>query len=163
MNAEKVHSFSCVPVHRLRLPDALLLGEVEKMLADGRAVMLKATGNSMLPFIAGGRDCVLLRRPSAELEPQVGRIALARLPDSRYVLHRIVCIDGAEAVLMGDGNLRETERCPLSAVVGIVVKIVRNGHSVDCTARLERCKAGGWRRLLPVRRYLLYLYKRIWG
>ena len=39
---------------RMFLPNALLLGEVEKTLADGRSVALNATGNSMLPFIIGG-------------------------------------------------------------------------------------------------------------
>ena len=103
---------------RILLPNALLLGEVEKILADGRSVMLRATGNSMLPFIVGGRDSVLVRRPSEMRPLQVGQIALAHLPDSRYVLHRIVHIDGTEIVLMGDGNLRETESCRLSGIVG---------------------------------------------
>ena len=40
---------------RMFLPNALLLGEVEKTLADGRTVALNATGNSMLPFIIGGQ------------------------------------------------------------------------------------------------------------
>ncbi|MCS3105152.1 hypothetical protein [Phocaeicola vulgatus] len=57
-------------------PNASLLGEVENMLADGRSVMLKATGNSMLPFIVGGRDSVLVRRPSGIQALQVWQIAL---------------------------------------------------------------------------------------
>ena len=155
-------TFNHAHADRLLLPNASLLGEVENMLADGRSVMLKATGNSMLPFIVGGRDSVLVRRPSEMRPLQVGQIALAHLPDSRYVLHRIVHIDGTEIVLMGDGNLRETESCRLSGIVGVVTKIVRNGRYVDSDARLERRKAEVWGRLLPVRRYLLYLYRWIW-
>ena len=105
---------------------------------------------------------MLVRRPSEMRPLQVGQIALAHLPDSRYVLHRIVHIDGTEIVLMGDGNLRETESCRLSGIVGVVTKIVRNGRYVDSDARLERRKAEVWGRLLPVRRYLLYLYRWIW-
>ena len=75
---------------KLLLPNNLLLRELEEMLADERTVMLKATGNSMLPFIVGGRDSVLVRRPSGIKSLQTGRIVLAHLPDSRYVLHRIV-------------------------------------------------------------------------
>lgn len=147
---------------KLLLPNTLLLREIEEMLADGRAVMLKATGNSMLPFIVGGRDSVLIRRPSGIKSLQNGRIVLAHLPDNRYVLHRIVRICGTEVILMGDGNFRETESCRLSDVMGIVTKIIRNGRYVDCHARAERYKAEIWGRLLPIRRYLLYIYKRIW-
>ncbi|MCS2261953.1 MULTISPECIES: S24/S26 family peptidase [Bacteroides] len=162
MKTETDHMPHPTSTDRILLPNALLLGEVEKILADGRSVMLRATGNSMLPFIVGGRDSVLVRRPSEMRPLQVGQIALAHLPDSRYVLHRIVHIDGTEIVLMGDGNLRETESCRLSGIVGVVTKIVRNGRYVDSDARLERRKAEVWGRLLPVRRYLLYLYRWIW-
>lgn len=144
------------------LPNALLLEEVEKMLADEQSVILKATGNSMLPFIVGGRDSVLIRRTS-EVEPlQIGRIVLAHLPDSRYVLHRIVRICGTRVILMGDGNVRETENCRISDIAGVVTKIIRNNRDVDCDAKLERHKVKIWGRLLPIRRYLLYIYRRIW-
>lgn len=153
-------TFNHAHADRLLLPNASLLGEVENMLADGRSVMLKATGNSMLPFIVGGRDSVLVRRPSGI--PAVGQIALAHLPDSRYVLHRIVRIHGAEIVLMGDGNLKETESCRFPDITGVVTRIIRNGRYVDCDAGSERRKAKIWARLLPIRRYLLYIYRRVW-
>lgn len=107
---------------KLLLPNNLLLRELEEMLADERTVMLKTKGDSMLPFIVGGRDSVLIRRPSGIKSLQTGRIVLAHLPDSRYVLHRIVRIRGTEVILMGDGNCRETESCPLSDIKGIVTK-----------------------------------------
>ena len=147
---------------KLLLPNNLLLRELEGMLADERTVMLKTKGDSMLPFIVGGRDSVLIRRPSGIKSLQTGRIVLAHLPDSRYVLHRIVRIRGTEVILMGDGNCRETESCPLSDIKGIVTKIIRNGRYVDCNTRAERYKAEIWSALLPIRRYLLYIYRRIW-
>ncbi|MDE5761584.1 MAG: hypothetical protein K2I11_11775, partial [Bacteroides sp.] len=118
--------------------------------------------NSMLPFIVGGRDSVLIQQTSGINPLQVRQIVLAHLPDSRYVLHRIVRICETEVILMGDGNFRETESCRLSDIMGVVTKISRNGCYVDCNARAERYKAEIWGRLLPIRRYLLYIYKRIW-
>ncbi|WP_300155374.1 S24/S26 family peptidase [Bacteroides sp.] len=144
------------------LPNTVLFKEVEKMLSNGQSVMLKATGNSMLPFIVGGRDSVLIQQTSGINPLQVRQIVLAHLPDSRYVLHRIVRICETEVILMGDGNFRETESCRLSDIMGVVTKISRNGCYVDCNARAERYKAEIWGRLLPIRRYLLYIYKRIW-
>lgn len=147
---------------KLLLPNNLLLRELEEMLADERTVMLKTKGDSMLPFIVGSRDSVLIRRPSEIKSLHTGQIVLAHLPNSRYVLHRIVHICGTEVILMGDGNFRETESCRLSDIMGIVTKIIRNGRYVDCNAWAERYKAKIWGRLLPIRRYLLYIYKRIW-
>lgn len=60
---------------KLLLPNNLLLRELEEMLADERTVMLKATGNSMLPFIVGGRDSVLIRRPSGIKSLQTGGLS----------------------------------------------------------------------------------------
>lgn len=147
---------------KILLSNALLLDEVKKLLMDGQTVMLKATGDSMLPFLVGGRDSVLLRKPSVTAPLQVGQIALACLPDHRYVLHRIVRIHEAEIVLMGDGNFRQTETCRIPDVAGVVTQIVRNGRRIDNDARSERCKAKAWNILRPIRRYLLYIYKRIW-
>lgn len=155
-------TFNHAHADRLLLPNLHLLGEMENMLADGQSVMQKATGNSMLPFIVGGRDSVLVWCPSRIQALQVGQIALAHLPDSRYVLHRIVRIHGAEIVLMGDGNLKETESCRFPDITGVVTRIIRNGRYVDCDSGSERRKAEIWGRLLPIRRYLLYIYRRVW-
>lgn len=148
--------------HSMTLSNDLLLGEVEKILADNRSVMLKAMGSSMLPFIIGGRDTVLIKRLPETQVLQVGQIVLAHLPDNRYVLHRIISISENEIVLMGDGNLRATERCQYPGIVGIVTQIIRNGRPIDCNTRHERRKAAVWSTLLPIRRYLLYIYKLIW-
>lgn len=150
------------PIDKISLPNALMLEEVEKMLADGQTVMLGATGNSMLPFIVGGRDSVLVRRIPRTQSPHVGQIVLAHLPNGHYVLHRIIRIHGMELTLMGDGNLQETENCHFSHVLGVVTEIIRKGRHVDSSAKAECGKAKVWRWLLPVRRYLLYIYKRLW-
>ncbi len=150
------------PADKLTLPDALLLQEVEKVLAEKQAVMLKATGNSMLPFLVGGRDSVLIQALPESGSLRVGQIALAHLASDRYVLHRIIRISPTGIILMGDGNLRETENCRLSDIAGVVTKIIRNGRHVDCEARLECYKVKVWGKLLPLRRYLLYIYKRLW-
>ena len=115
---------------RMFLPNALLLGEVEKTLADGRSVELNATGNSMLPFIIGGYDTVFIRPQFQAGQLRVGHIVLAHLPDSRYVLHRIVSISDTEVVLMGDGNIHVTECCQPTDIIGVVTEIIHKGLSL---------------------------------
>lgn len=147
---------------KVTMPNAVLLGEVKQFLREGRRVILQVKGNSMLPFIRGGRDSVELM---AESSYGIGDIVLAEIDKGHYVLHRIVAIGGHEAadkvVLMGDGNLRGTEECMRSELVGMVRLILKNGREIDPNTRKERRKAEIWRRLLPVRRWLLAIYKRI--
>lgn len=142
------------------LPDELLLNndlffiEVTRMLSQGRSVTLRAKGKSMYPFISGGRDTVELRKTDTL---SVGDIVLAEVPERGYVLHRIYKMEGEQLVLMGDGNLRATERCRKEDVLGKVVRILRDGQYVESSSFAERLKARCWRRLLPLRRYLLFV------
>ena len=77
------------PTAKHLLPNVLLLGEVGRLLAEGRDVVLVPKGQSMLPFIRGGTDKVLLRKPSVS-ELSVGDIVLARKDGGQYVMHRII-------------------------------------------------------------------------
>jgi len=134
------------------LPNDILLGEVSAALQEGRDVVITPTGNSMRPFIRGGVDRVALRKRETLA---VGDIVLAFL-DGRYVLHRIVALDGDAVTLMGDGNLRGKERGHAGDIVGTVTEIIRPDGR-----RRAPGKGRLWRALLPVRRYLLAIYKRL--
>ena len=65
----------------------------------------------------------------------------------------------AERVLMGDGNIHVTECCQPTDIIGVVTEIIHKGRSVDCNSRCEQRKAKIWGKLLPIRRYLLYILK----
>lgn len=134
------------------LPNEVLLPEVAALLAAGSDVTLLTKGNSMLPFIRGGRDRVVLRRQDGMA---AGDIVLARI-GGRYVLHRVLGVSGTHLTLMGDGNIRGTESCMASDVIGTVVEIIRPDG--------RRCSPGKgrvWRALKPVRRYILAIYRRL--
>ena len=121
------------------------------MLEEGRTVRFTPLGNSMLPFIRGGRDNVVLcKKDSVE----VGDIVLVRL-QGRYVLHRVIGLDGEKVTLMGDGNISGTEECTLKDVMGTVTEIGRGNKTV------KPGKGRLWRALKPVRRYILAIYRRI--
>ena len=140
-------------------PNELLIREIRRTLAEGKQVELKAKGNSMLPFIRDGRDSVLLERPT---KIRVGDILLGEYAPDSFVLHRFVRKENGRLVLMGDGNLRGEEKCFPGNIVARVVRITRpNGRSVDCDAWAFRFRSGCWRMLLPVRRYLLAIIRRI--
>lgn len=145
---------------RIVLPNAQMLPEVARLVAMGESVMLKAKGCSMLPFIRGERDSVVLEKADGF---GVMDIVLAEVAKGVFVLHRVISIEGDRVVLMGDGNIRGCETCRRSDVMAMAVSIVgENGKSSDCRCRSHLVKARIWRFLLPLRRYLLAVYRRIY-
>ena len=135
------------------LPNETLLSSAGELLAEGRDVTLMVKGNSMLPFLHSEKDSVVLRKIDSVA---VGDMILARIAPGHYVLHRVWAVGNDGITLMGDGNLYGTEHCSHENVLGTVVRIIYgNGKtSVPGKGRL-------WRKLLPVRRYLLAIYRRL--
>lgn len=136
---------------RIVLPNDVLLNEVAQLLGESREVVITPKGRSMLPFIRGEVDQIKLRQTDSL---NVGDIVLAYF-ESRYVLHRIVAINGDEITLMGDGNLEGTERGDRSNVVGKVVEVITPDHGQHKPGR-----AWLWRHTLFLRKYLLKVYRK---
>ena len=138
-------------MEKVILPNDVLLGEVARLLDEGREVVITPKGRSMLPFIRGDVDRIKLRQPD---KLSVGDIVLAYF-GNRYVLHRIVAINGDEFTLMGDGNLKDTEQGVRTNVVGKVVEIITpdNNHR-------KPGKAWLWRHTLFLRKYQLKVYRK---
>ncbi len=142
------------------MTDAVIIREAVKLVDDGVSVTFPVKGRSMIPFIVGGRDSVILQKPGS-LEP--GLVVLAEISPDHFVLHRIIDIspDGMKITLMGDGNVRGTETCTPSTVLARATHVVDpEGRIIplESEARLRRARI--WRRLLPLRRYLLAIMRR---
>ena len=139
-------------------PNDALLGEVKSILAEGRDVVMATKGGSMLPFIKGGLESVVLTRPG-EIQP--GDVVLARIDGRRYVLHRVMEVSADRVELMGDGNIAGREVCRPQDVLARADEVVgADGRHRRLDTPRQRRLARLWRRLLPVRRWLLAIYKR---
>ena len=143
---------------KMILSNDLLFCEVDSMLSEGHTVTLPVKGRSMWPFIAEGRDKVVLQKTEVT---QIGDVVLARLAGGAYVLHRVYNMANGGIILMGDGNICRMERCRQEDISGKVVKIIRNGMYVDCSSRGERYKVWIWMFLRPVRRYVLAMCRMV--
>lgn len=147
---------------RKRANTELLLHEATRLVSEGKRVVIRVKGNSMLPFLRNEKDSVELDKAT---DLKCGDIVLAFVENRRFVLHRIIKTDGNKVVLMGDGNLKGCELCTIPDIKAKAVKIikeVKNGtKQIDCTAPAHLKRACLWRKLLPIRRYLLAIYKRI--
>lgn len=146
-------------MRKIDIANEILIPEVIRLLDQGKSVTLQARGNSMLPFIRGDRDSVVLIRQNQPA--RVGDIILADLGERRYVIHRIYAINGDQVTLMGDGNIRGTEQCAMDSIMGRVSQVVRKGKNIRCDSTTERLGAKLWKWLLPCRRHLLAIYRRI--
>ena len=136
-----------------------VIAEAIRLVDKGVTVTLPVNGQSMLPFIIGGKESVILRRPGVI---DVGDVVLAWVDGNRYVVHRIINIDGDRVTLMGDGNVRGTEHCLLKDVKARVTHVVSaDNKKRDLYSRWRVLAAKLWYWLLPVRRYLLAIYRRI--
>ena len=135
-----------------------IVGEAIRRTANEESVTLPVNGHSMLPFVVGWRDCVILQKAA---QPKVGDVVVAWVEGRRYVLHRIIRIDGERVTLMGDGNLRGTETCTLSDVKALATHVVDvKGKTHDLYNRWRRLAAKVWWYIRPMRRYLLAIYRR---
>lgn len=143
-------------VRRMEVPNAVLLGQVKKAIREGHTVTINVKGYSMRPFLEHCRDKVRLA-PFTDLK--VGDAVLAEFAPDTYVLHRIIEIDGDVVVMMGDGNVRSKDVCGTEDIIGVVTHYIRRGKTIPASdPRLQRC-VRWWCKLLPVRRYLLYIYR----
>lgn len=143
----------------ITIPNNTLLPLVVSYLEQEKQVKLLLKGYSMRPFLENERDYALLEAPH---EPVLYEPVLALLPDNRWVLHRIVGIEGSAITLLGDGNLTP-EHCQVSDIKASVVGFYRKGkNTLDLISGRKWCIYSFiWIHLFPLRRYLLAIYRRI--
>jgi hypothetical protein len=128
------------------------------LVNEGLCVTFPVKGYSMLPFIVGSKESVDLVKPE---NIRVGHVVLAWVEGCRYVVHRIVAIHGNQVVLMGDGNIAGVEHCLLSDVAALATHVVTpkgKHHPLYSPWRIKASRL--WWRLLPIRRWILAIYRR---
>ena len=106
---------------------------------------------------AAGREEGPLRPGPADGAPApadlaLGDLALARLPDGRYLLHRVVGKDDAFYYTRGD-NCCSQEAIPRQQVVGVAVEIARRGRRISMAGKIYRLYTWLWMAGYPLRRF----------
>jgi hypothetical protein len=139
--------------------DKMIIDEAIRLVSEGISVTLPVNGSSMLPFIIGGSESVILQKPA---QLQMGDVVLAWVTANRYVVHRIIAIEGNKVTLMGDGNLVGTEHCTIADIKAKATHVVSaNGKTHALYTPLRQWAARTWYYLRPLRRYLLAIYRRL--
>lgn len=141
------------------MTDEIIIHEAIRLVDEGVSVTFPVKGYSMLPFIIGGRESVILQKP---LTVRLGDVVLAWVDDCRYVVHRVIGIEGERVILMGDGNIVGVEHCLLSDVKALATHVVdAKGRKHDLYAPWRQKASRLWWHMRPVRRYILAIYRRL--
>lgn len=128
-------------------------------LRNGQTVRLHVDGQSMYPFIHGGKDEI-------EVVPYDGKTPLEPwcCPfyqwGGNYMIHRYIGMDGDKCRMLGDGNICRIEEVSRNEIVGILRTIYHPDGSIqDCRDKKWLKKAAWWYRLRKVRRFLIPLFR----
>lgn len=136
------------------------LPQVIDLINEGHEVTLLARGNSMRPFIEDGRDKLVFGRVD---KLSVGDVVLAEPIDGLFVCHRIEKMENGMITMRGDGNTLSEETFKEERVRAKLVRIHRLGKTYDLsTSCIWKVYSVIWPCLLPVRKYLLSMYRMLW-
>jgi signal peptidase I len=110
------------------IADPAISSMLENILAEAKAIRLRATGHSMQPFLQGGELLTIQRvAPSAVRR---GDLLLYRSRHGRLLIHRVLCISQTKAsglvfTLQGDARPVVDEPVRAAQVLGWVCAIER--------------------------------------
>lgn len=138
------------------LANEVLIPEIKKLIDEGQTVTFRVRGRSMRPMIEGDRDSVVLV-PCDPATIRKGDVILAEVAPKRYVLHRIVAVDGDRLTMRGDGNLMGTETFSRQYVIGRAEAFIRKGRKLRMDSLRWRMYSCFWTHTLSWRRYLLFI------
>ena len=140
------------------LPASVLMPEYEALLLEGAELPLVISGSSMLPFLAPGRDTVLLKKPDRPLKR--GDIVFYRRRNGDYILHRLLRIRDGRCWMIGDAQTVIEGPLDEPCIFAYVTRVRRKGKTEKPgTFRLEFF-ARTWLRVIPARHVIMKLYGR---
>ena len=137
-----------------------MMEEIRKLVSEGRTVSLTVKGNSMNPFLVSLRDQMTLG-PWKDEDIRKGCVALVRDISGNYLIHRIIERKDDTVILIGDGNVGLYETARMDDVIAIMYSITRKGKVWNADNRIWKLYSWFWMSILPVRRWPLGLWRRI--
>ena len=133
---------------RVESPD-LVVEPLLGLLDDTAAVPLAVSGSSMTPFLAPGRDLVYLSKLTAL--PERGDMVLYRRDNGRYVLHRVLSVDGDSYTMLGDAQTLPERGIRRDQILAVVTAVRRKGKLLKRGSFWWFFFGTVWIRLIPLR------------
>lgn len=129
---------------------------VREILNQGNKVKFTVSGSSMLPWIVDNRDQVLVDGLHDDLK--VGDIILFRNRDGEYILHRIYKKEKGYYLTIGDSCYINDGKIFYRDIIGVVKIIYRKNITIDCNSPIWKVIFLIWRKLFPIRKWLMRFY-----
>ena len=150
-------------MEKMVIDNDAFFSDVLDVLREGKQATIPVKGFSMLPFIRGSKDLVVLERAGEDLKADdIVLFHIGPLDGGRWVMHRILAVDGDAVDIMGDGVPKAHEHVHRKQIVAKAVTILRGGkRPVDPYSPRQLRLVHFWQRLLPLRRYLLFIYRHL--
>lgn len=99
------------------------------LLDQGKEVQLPVAGSSMSPFLADGRDALLLRKISGAVKK--GDMVLFRRRSGQYVMHRVCRVRSENGnmcyYMIGDGQMQVEGPIMRGQILAVVSLVKRKG------------------------------------
>lgn len=137
-----------------------MMEEIRILISEGKTVTITVKGNSMNPFMVHLRDQMTLG-PWKEDDIRKGTVALVRDIHGNHLIHRIIDVYPDRVILLGDGNILQTETATRENIIGIMHAITRKGRTYTPRSLTWRVYSAIWAFLTPVRRWPLGLWRRL--
>lgn len=144
---------------KLVVPNDDFFAQVLLRLDEGHTATIPVKGFSMLPFIRGGKDLVVLEKADGKIVRD--DIVLFHY-NGRYILHRVLKTDGEHFDIQGDGVWTGHEYPLRADILARATNILRNGKTpVDPYSKAQLRKVHAWQKCGKFRRYLLFIYRHL--
>ena len=124
----------------------------EQMLDEKGYVVYTNVGASMMPLLRQRRDIIEIRAKGPERCKRYD-VILYKVGET-YILHRVLAVRDGYYVVAGDNNAF-LEHVTDSQVLGVMVRVIRDGHDVTPDGALYRAYVHLWCDCFPVRAALL--------
>lgn len=129
-------------------------GSIEQHLKQEGFYISTTVGFSMWPMLYNRRDRVIITAKKEGERLHRWDLPLYRLPNGKYVMHRVIAVKDDEYIIRGD-NTYVKEHIPDAWIVGVMTEFYRKGKHISASSRTYRFYAAVWQMLLPIR-WLLY-------
>lgn len=133
---------------------------IKEKIESGGTVQLPITGTSMLPLLVWGRDSVEIVKCTS---PKKYDIIFYRRDDGHFVLHRIIGKNEKGYILCGDNQWVKEYGIQNRHIIAVVSAITRNGKKFSISKLSYRIYSKIWVSILPIRKYVLVLSRKIKG
>lgn len=138
------------------------LSVLKEMIQEGNDVSLVITGGSMLPFLAHGRDKILVSPIRGSLKQ--GDMAFFQRDTGQYVMHRIhrICPGPGEGeeryFFVGDAQTIVEGPIGREQIFGVITAVQRKGKWLRAGDFWWEFFRTVWLHVVPARRVLMNLY-----